>query len=334
MNENLPVNRTNFTPTNFEQAERFSALVAKTDFAPKEYKNNPGNVLVAMVFGSEIGLSPMQSLQNIAVINGKPSIYGDAALALVLAHHTCEYVNETYDTVTLTATCKCKRRGQQHEYIEKFSQKDAQTAGLWGKAGPWTQYPRRMLTMRARGFALRNVWPDVLKGIITREEAQDYPTPSKMDTVAEAEYQLSEDMGKNANLPPPPEIDKKSIVKKYLSAIAGHNQAGQLDAWWKLNYKTVKFELGDNPEGRGGGPEYTQLYSAMLARKKELTAPATTSPAEVPPFVDTGVDVPVEIPSSLGENEVVCPDDATIKHKENDCIRGACSKLNTCEAWG
>jgi hypothetical protein len=52
---------------------------------------------------------------------------------------------------------------------------DAKRAGLAGKSGPWSQYPARMLALRARGFALRNAFADALRGLVTAEEAQDYP---------------------------------------------------------------------------------------------------------------------------------------------------------------
>jgi hypothetical protein len=73
-----------------------------------------------------------------------------------------------------TAICVAKRRGRK-PVTAKFSVDDAKRAGLWGKQGPWTQYPKRMLQMRARGFALRDAFPDVLKGLITSEEAMDFP---------------------------------------------------------------------------------------------------------------------------------------------------------------
>jgi len=56
-----------------------------------------------------------------------------------------------------------------------FSKEDAETAKLWGKQGPWQTYPKRMLAMRARGWAIRNVFPDALKGIQVAEEVQDIP---------------------------------------------------------------------------------------------------------------------------------------------------------------
>jgi hypothetical protein len=116
-------------------------------------------------------------LQNIATINGKPSVYGDAAMALVQNSPVCEDVKEYFEgegTSNPIAVCVAKRKNRT-EVISKYSVEDAKRAGLWNKQGPWTQYPKRMLQMRARGFALRDAFPDVLKGLITVEEAQDYP---------------------------------------------------------------------------------------------------------------------------------------------------------------
>lgn len=161
----------------FDDAFRFSKMVASSDFAPKDFKGKPESCLLAIQHGSEVGLSPMQSLQSIAVINGRPTIWGDAALALVQASPVCEYVREYTegDGDNLTAVCEAKRRGYPAPTISRFSMADAKRAGLAGKSGPWSQYPARMLALRARGFALRNAFADALRGLITAEEAQDYP---------------------------------------------------------------------------------------------------------------------------------------------------------------
>ena len=162
----------------FDDAYRFATMVAKSDFAPKDFKGKPESCLLAIQHGSEIGLSPMQSLQNIACINGRPAIWGDAALAVAMASAVCESVTESIDGEgdNMVATCTAKRRGYEKPTVVRFSVADAKKAGLWGKTGPWSQYPRRMLQLRARGFALRDAFPDVLKGLVTAEEAQDYPT--------------------------------------------------------------------------------------------------------------------------------------------------------------
>lgn len=175
-------------PTTLQEAMKFAETLAKSTMVPKHYQNKSGDILVAMQMGAELGLKPIQSLQNIAVINGKPSVYGDSLLALVQTNPLCEYINESFDEKTMTAKCCVKRKGEE-EYIATFSQEDAKQASLWGKGGPWTQYPKRMLQMRARGFALRDKFADVLGGLITAEEAKDMPVDNKpsMKTITETE---------------------------------------------------------------------------------------------------------------------------------------------------
>ena len=161
----------------FDDAFRFATMVAKSEFAPKDFRGKPESCLLAIQHGSEIGLSPMQSLQNIACINGRPAIWGDAALALCLASPVCDGIHETMegDGDNMTAVCQTSRKGKDANVVARFSVADAKRAGLWGKSGPWSQYPKRMLQLRARGFALRDAFPDVLKGLVTAEEVQDYP---------------------------------------------------------------------------------------------------------------------------------------------------------------
>jgi hypothetical protein len=174
-----------FAPTSITEAIKFSEMLAKSQMVPRQYHGKPEDVLVAIQWGCEVGLAPLQSLQNIAVINGKPSIYGDAAMALVLASPVCEGIEESIEgegTPNPVAVCIARRRGRA-PVESRFSVEDAKRAGLWGKQGPWTAYPKRMLAMRARGFAIRDAFADVLKGLITAEEAQDYPDDRKASNV-------------------------------------------------------------------------------------------------------------------------------------------------------
>ena len=159
----------------FDDAFRFAKMVSQSDFAPKDFKGKPESCLLAIQHGSEVGLSPMQSLQSIAVINGRPTIWGDAAL--VQSSPACEYIKEYIegDGDQAVAVCEVKRRGYPASTVSTFSMFDAKRAGLAGKSGPWSQYPLRMLALRARGFALRNAFADALRGLVTAEEAQDYP---------------------------------------------------------------------------------------------------------------------------------------------------------------
>lgn len=174
MSNIVPVEQSNrqfdLSPQTFEQALTFSKYLADSDLVPKDFKGKPANCLIAMQWGMELGLKPLQALQNLAVINGRPALWGDAVLAIVRSSPLCEYVNESDDGET--ATCRVKRKGEP-EQVRTFSMDDARKAGLTGKQGPWTSYPRRMRQMRARAFALRDVFPDVLRGMPVAEELMD-----------------------------------------------------------------------------------------------------------------------------------------------------------------
>ena len=190
LRSNIMTKGTILEPRNLGEAMEFAKQISNSSMVPKEYQGNPTNTLIAMQWGYEIGLAPMQALQNIAVINGKPSIYGDALLALVRKDPRCLGIEEKIEgeNENMNAICLLKRKlsdGSVEEIKREFSVKMAQRARLWGKQGPWTQYPERMLQHRARGNCLRDAFPDVIKGIITAEEAQDYPVEkqSGMKTV-------------------------------------------------------------------------------------------------------------------------------------------------------
>lgn len=177
----LTTNRQGFAPATVTEAIQFSEMLANSNMVPKQYMGKPQDIMVCIQWGMEMGLAPMQALQNIAVINGKPSVYGDAMMALVQASPVCDGVEESIEdegTSNPVAVCVARRKGRAPVTV-RFSVEDAKRAGLWGKQGPWQAYPKRMLQMRARGFALRDAYPDVLKGLISTEEAQDYPEETK-----------------------------------------------------------------------------------------------------------------------------------------------------------
>jgi len=162
-------------PSTLNEAFEMANMLSASQMVPKHYQGKPQDTLVAMMMGSEIGLNPIQALQNIAVINGKPAIYGDALLALVQSHPKFGGHEESFDDATMTATCTVWRKSDASKHTVSFSQEDAQKAGLWSKQGPWSQYPKRMLMWRARGYALRDKFADALGGLITVEEARDIP---------------------------------------------------------------------------------------------------------------------------------------------------------------
>lgn len=170
-NTNAIVARGFMNPVSVKEGMELAAWIAKSDLAPRDYKDKPQNVLIAMQMGLEVGLSPMQSIQNIAVINGRPSIWGDSMLALCQNHRDFESIDENQST-NEKGVCVVKRRGMEAQ-TRTFTVQDAQKAGLWGKAGPWQTAPTRMLKLRARAFALRDTFADALRGLQSAEEQRD-----------------------------------------------------------------------------------------------------------------------------------------------------------------
>lgn len=178
-------------PQTFQEAVQFAQMLARSGMVPKDYIGKPENVLVSLQWGAEVGLGPLQALNGISIINGRPALWGDAALALVRGHAACEWIKEGVEGEgdARYGYCEVKRRGAPQAERRTFSMADAKRAGLAGKSGPWQQYPDRMLQLRARGFAIRDVFPDALRGVITAEEAQDIeqtPMPPARGPVIDA----------------------------------------------------------------------------------------------------------------------------------------------------
>lgn len=164
-----------------DEALKFAEIIAKTDLIPdslkakKSLENIKFDILIRLEMGAEVGLKPLQAIQNITVIGGHPVIWGDAALALVKIHRDYEYSHEYFEDNFKTAVCKIKRRNEP-ELSYKFTLDEANKAGLLNdeKRPIWKKYTKRMLQMRARSFALRDAFPDALKGMIIGEEVLDY----------------------------------------------------------------------------------------------------------------------------------------------------------------
>lgn len=181
-------------PQSWQEITAIAGAICRARMAPKSYCDKEGNpladkVAVAIMHGMEVGMTPMASLQSIAVINGMPGLYGDGMLAVVRASGLLEDIRETDEwdkEGPLTATCEVKRRGEPQWGKTVVARADCQKAGWWTKDGPWRNTPHRMMQMRARGWALRDKFADVLRGLHSAEEAEDMIdiTPQGSATVA------------------------------------------------------------------------------------------------------------------------------------------------------
>lgn len=143
--------------------------LAKSGLVPSALKTKE-QVFVSLQWGHELGLSPMVAVNNIAVINGKPTLGADIQYALVRAHSEYAGIKWLRQDAEV-AECEVSRNNGKftETFRGYFDMKMAAAAGLNGKDN-WKKYPARMLKHRAQSFALRDAFPDVLAGVYTPEE--------------------------------------------------------------------------------------------------------------------------------------------------------------------
>lgn len=267
------------TPQSLDEALRFAELLSKSGLVPKDYQGNPGNILIAVQWGAEIGLQPLQAMQNIANINGRPAIWGDAMLAIVRGSGLLERITE--EPTDTGCTCTVKRKGEQ-EVVRTFTLEDAKRAGLAGKQGPWQQHPKRMMQMRARAFALRDVFPDVLRGVHIAEIAQDEPAERDMGAAEDvtpqqkaapksrAEKARAALADKRADHQPVPAVTLPAL-SEVLAAIEAATDAENM-----AHAKQLGAQMADGPEKDQAVEAYKRRVAALRAAAEQQTVDPET----------------------------------------------------------
>lgn len=160
-------------PRDMKEMMEFAKLISASNFIPTGFRGKPGDVLVVMMQAAELEIPYFQALHNTAVINGRPTIWGDLVVALVQRSPQFEFLRRNWDEASKTATVVIKRKGRP-EAVSRFSMEDAKRAKLANK-DTYIQYPQRMCMWRAVSFAIRDEFADVLKGMSIAEEAMDAP---------------------------------------------------------------------------------------------------------------------------------------------------------------
>lgn len=167
-----------FQPKNLTELMAWAKLVNSSGLAPKGM--NDAGIILAVQMGAELNITPTQALQNIAIINGRPSIWGDLGLALFKRDAAyLSFEERSPDEAWKAKEGWCKivmKRDPSKPIIRTFTYANAEEAGLTRRGGPdapWTKYPGRMLMFRARWWAMRDAEPGVFKGLAGREEQHD-----------------------------------------------------------------------------------------------------------------------------------------------------------------
>jgi hypothetical protein len=158
-------------PKSFVEAVKFAEQISGTSFVPDHFRGKPADILAAMQFGSEVGIGPLQSLNGLAVINGRVTMYANTMRALVEASGLMEKCSVTYEPAPPLAKVVVRRVGREDETYT-FGLDDAKAAGLAGRQ-MYAKYPKRMYVARAMSFAMRDEFSDVLKGVMGAEEMDE-----------------------------------------------------------------------------------------------------------------------------------------------------------------
>lgn len=190
-------------PQTIEEVLTLSETFACSQMCPQVFRGNVQDVATVIFYGLEVGLPPFQAMQNIAVVNGRPCLWGDALPALIYKHgHQLEEKIEG-EGDDMVATCTLTRGDTGQKITKTFTIKQAKKAGLFSKKGVWQTYPDRMLQMRARSFAVRDGASDAMVGLAVVEEVQDYEENAPVKNITPPS-------------PPSPSIEVKKVEPKQL----------------------------------------------------------------------------------------------------------------------
>lgn len=164
------------TPRTIDEATSLAERLSKSSLLPKAMQGKMPDVLVTILAGQEMGLSPMASLRSFHVIEGKTVLGADGMVALVLGSGKAEYFERVEESDT-SVTYETKRVGALKPRRCTWTLQMAKAAALNAKDN-WRLYPRAMLASRAKSELARDVYPDVLAGCYTEDEQEYIRTPT------------------------------------------------------------------------------------------------------------------------------------------------------------
>lgn len=160
-------------------AYKLGSALAATSFVPKEFRGKPEECAAAILYGDEVGLTPMQALQAVYVVSGRPGLYARVMVALVQSRgHEVEQVSASDAKVVVRG----RRAGSDVWVVSEWTTERARRAG-YTQNKKYETDPQAMLYARAAGEVCRKVAPDALAGLAyTVEELQlaEAPAPARV----------------------------------------------------------------------------------------------------------------------------------------------------------
>lgn len=166
-----------FVPKTVGDLKRLAILMSKTEFVPSCFRNKPSDVFLALNYAIAAGMDNLiLGIQDMYVIHGRVSMYGNSCRALLMRSGLLEDLKEEWsgefpdDDFSIRITMK--RKGIKSPFIGEWSVADEKQAGIFGSNVHKT-YPKDMMYWRAWHRAAGRGFSDVMKGIVPREIARD-----------------------------------------------------------------------------------------------------------------------------------------------------------------
>lgn len=279
-----------FIPKTPEEIKWTVGMIVGSELVPDTYidrrtnKPDQKKMAIAILKGLEVGVPPLTAINNIAIINGRPSIWGDLAVALVQRQNLVDAI-ESEEIGTLPKPgdtpdkfddsygieYRMKRKGTEGMYSAKFTVGMAKRAKLWmnPKKAPWCLYPDRMLLNRARAFVLRDGFSDCLAGLAIREEAEDIPAEKTIEHTDKSFLNDDpEDLFSLVHNGVEHMLGRAAFVNMALDAIADQETKEDLVAFWNANEDQIAM-LGDAREDEDR-KRVSQAYNDAKAALAEL----------------------------------------------------------------
>jgi hypothetical protein len=163
----------------FELALRQAKVYAASTIVPKDYQDNLPNCLVALNMAKRIGADPLQVLQNLYIVHGRP---GWSAQFLIATFNQCgkfSALRYEWTGTEGTDTWGCRAYATEKATGERITGPLITIAlskkeGWYQKSGSkWQTIPQLMLTYRAAAWLVRTHAPELAMGIQTEEELRD-----------------------------------------------------------------------------------------------------------------------------------------------------------------
>lgn len=175
-------------PRTLVEVQTMADALSKSTLLPDALKGKAADVMVQILAGQELGMSPMASIRGVHIVQGKPILSADTMVGLCLASGLAEYF-VCVDATDTAVTFETKRKGAPVPQRCTWTMDQAKRAGINTKDN-WRLHPRQMLSARARSELARSVYPDVLAGVYVPEDQIEPRTlaPVPVPDVVDAEF--------------------------------------------------------------------------------------------------------------------------------------------------